>query len=136
MVDPSRSFPFRRALGINPYLLPVTEKSAPVSVMTIDKAAIQASGVTSFKMTNECPFYVWFRGWNKNADGSAPTPPTIFEMGHYIPPGSVDINTSQIPDYMAAVAADTLAFPIYNTDGSFVYAGKQLRLVMLYGSGQ
>jgi hypothetical protein len=103
--------------------------------MAVDKAAITAAGVTSFKMTNECPFYVWYRGWNKNADGSQPANPTILEMGHYIAPGAVDINTSQIPDYMAAVPADTVSFPIYNADGSFAYAGKQTRLVMLYGSG-
>jgi len=128
MADLSRSFPFRRALVINPIIIPVTSLTAG-SAVAVDAAAIKAAGVTSFKMCNPSPYWVWYRGWN----GAIGSMPTIKEMGHYIAPGATDINTSQIPDWIAAVAAVEPGVPAA-ADGSNVLTVPG-RLVMIYGSG-
>lgn len=126
---PGRVFPFRRALNVDPVILPINSASNPASV-PIDKAKLQAAGVTSFKMYNPCPFWVWYRGWSKNPDGSSPATPSIIEKGHYLPPGAVDLNTSQVPDFIAALPQAEPGFPLPADLASAGY-----RLVMIYGSG-
>lgn len=122
---PSRVFPFRRALAVEPYLLPINSPTTPVPV-AISKTALTAAGVTSFKIYNPCPFWVWYRGWN----GAVGTMPTIAEKGHYLPPGAVDINTSQLPDYIAAIGQAEPSVPLPSDLATAGY-----RLVMIYGSG-
>lgn len=116
-----RNFPFRRALAIDPIIIPVG--SSPLAV-AINQDAIKAQGVTSFKMFNPTDVWVWYRGWNGT---QAPIPP-VKEMGHYIAPGMVDLNTSQIPQW---IAAEPQAEPGRPLPSSFT----GYRLIMLYGSG-
>jgi hypothetical protein len=125
----SRNFAFRRALAVDPYLIQITPPGASLVVTTIDTNQLKTNGVTTFKITNEMPYFVWYRGWSSGST------PAIFEKGHYLAPGATDICTTQAPVAMAAVPADTVSFPIYDGGGNFLYAGKQNRLVMLYGSG-
>lgn len=127
-MDPSRLFPFRRALAINPVLIPVTSLTAGAAV-AIDQAGIKAQGVTSFKISNPTPYWVWYRGWN----GAAVDMPAIKEMGHYLAPGATEVNTSQIPQWIAAVAQAEPGVPAATDgNGALVVPG---RLVMVYGSG-
>ncbi len=128
MADPGIIRPFRRALAIDPVIIPV---SLAGTATAVNKSALQTAGVTSFMMHNPNPFWVWYRGWN----GTAGQMPTIKEMGHYIAPGATEVKASQIPQWIAAVPDDEPDFPIYDGQGAFLYAGKRLRLVMLYGSG-
>lgn len=116
-----RVFPFRRALMVDPISIPV---SASPQAVAINQTAIREQGVTSFKIYNPTNVWVWYRGWN----GAAGDMPTILEKGHYLGPGMVDLNSSQIPQWIAAQAQ---AEPGYPLPGSF--AGH--RLVMIYGSG-
>lgn len=129
MMEPQRNFPFRRALTVNPIIIPVLSITTGTAT-AVDKTAIQAAGVTSFKMYNPTPYWVWYRGWN----GAAGAMPVIKEMGHYIPPGGVDLNTSQIPDWIAAVAQAEpgVPAPVAGDNATLVTAG---RLIMIYGSG-
>ena len=121
MADPTRSFPFRRALLINPVLIPV--RATPQAVQ-IDQTGIRAQGVTSFKMYNPTNVWVWYRGWN----GAQGDMPTVKEMGHYIAPGATDVNTSQIPQWIAAEAQAEPGLPLPSDFTGY-------RLVMIYGSG-
>ena len=120
--------PFRRNLTVDPVIIPVGVTAAAVPV-----AAMTTKGVTSFKMHNPNPFWVWYRGWT----GAASDMPTIREKGHYLAPGATDLCRTQMPNFIAAVAEDEPGFPIYdaNNGGSFLYAGMRTRLVMIYGSG-
>lgn len=126
---PGRVFAFRRALTVDPIILRINSATTPLTT-PIDKPALQSAGVTSFKMHNPCPFWVWYRGWFKSANGSNPGPPPIIEKGHYLPPGAVDLNTSQIPDFIAAMPQAEPGFPL---PADLATAG--YRLVMIYGSG-
>jgi len=123
MADPMRIFAFRRALTIDPYILPVNSATVPVAVQ-IDQAGIRAAGVTSFKIMNPTNVWVWYRGWN----GSASDMPAIKEKGHYLPPGGIDVNTSQIPQWIAAHAQAEPGFPLPSDFTGY-------RLIMVYGSG-
>lgn len=125
MADPFRLFPFRRALAIDPVILPINSASVPVAV-AIAQADIKAAGVTSFKMANPCQFWVYYRGWN----GAQSDMPTIANKGHYIAPGAVDINTSQVPQWIAAQAFAEPGVPL---PADIATAG--YRLVMVYGAG-
>lgn len=116
-----RVFPFRRALAIDPIIIPVA--ATPVAV-TIDQAAIRLQGVTAFKIYNPTNVWVWYRGWT----GAVGDMPVIAEKGHYLAPGMVDLNTSQIPQWIAAQAQAEPGLPL---PGSFT----GYRLVMIYGSG-
>ncbi len=118
--------PFRRNLNVPPVIIPVglTPVAVPVQAMT-------GQGVTSFKMVNPNPFYVWYAGWR----GAAGDMPTIKDAGHYIGPGVHDINRTQMPQWIAACADDEPSAPIFDAQGAFLYTGKRLRLVMIYGSG-
>lgn len=128
MAETTRSFAFRRNTQINPFIIPVGVDPVPLQ---IGAALLRDKGVTSFKITNATPCYIWYRGWN----GLISDMPVIKEKGHYLAPGATDINSSQIPDWIAAVADDEPRFPIYDGQGNFLYPGKRLRAVMLYGSG-
>lgn len=123
-----RVFPFRRALAINPIIIPVVSLTSGKPV-AIDMAAIKAQGVTSFKMVNPTPYWVWYRGWT----GEETAMPMIKEMGHYIAPGASDVNTSQIPQWIAAVAQAEPDFPTPADSAGLLTAPG--RLIMLYGSG-
>ena len=119
---------FRRNLEINPFIWSVGITPVP---KPIGRDLLQGKGVTSFKICNPNPFWVWYRGWN----GSAGDMPAIKEMGHYLAPGATDINRSQVPDWIAAVADDEPGFPIYDANGAWLYQGQRTRMVMIYGSG-
>jgi len=127
-MEPTRLFPFRRALAINPVIIPVVHLTAG-SAVQIDQNAIKSAGVTSFKLYNPSPYWVWYRGWT----GLQSDMPAIKELGHCIPPGAVDINTSQIPQWIAAVAQAEPGFPAA-ADGAGLLTTPG-RLVMIYGSG-
>jgi len=119
--------PFRRNLTIDPVIITVGVNPTAVPVQSLAR-----TGVTSFKMSNPNPFWVWYAGWQ----GTATDMPAIRGKGHYIAPGATDICRTQMPQWMAAVAEDEPSFPIYDTDGTtFLYANQRLRLVMVYGSG-
>lgn len=128
MAEAIRNFAFRRNLLINPFIITVGVDPVPLQ---IGAQALKDRGVTSFKITNACPFYIWYRGWT----GTQANMPQIKEMGHYLAPGATDVNSSQIPDWIAAVADDEPGFPIYDANGNWLYEGQRLRAVMLYGSG-
>jgi len=120
--------PFRRNLTIDPFVIPISMTPTP---MHIGKSVLDAKGVTSFKISNPNPFWVWYRGWN----GNQAQMPTIEGMGHFIAPGATEINSSQIPDWIAAMPSDEPGFPIFDANGAYLYEGKRTRLVMLYGGG-
>lgn len=122
-MEPTRNFPFRRALAVDPIIIPAKAVGTPVSV---DQLSIRAQGVTSFKMTNPCPFWVFYRGWN----GAIGDMPAILDKGHYLGPGATDVNTSQIPQWIAAVACAEPGVPLPSDLATAGY-----RLVMIYGSG-
>lgn len=124
MADPQRVFAFRRALTVDPVILPINSTTTPVQV-PINKAALTAAGVTSFKMHNPTSFWVWYRGWSTGS-----SMPTIIEKGHYLPPGGVDLNTSQLPDFIAALPQAEPGVPLPNDLATAGY-----RLIMIYGSG-
>jgi len=127
-------FPFKRNLGVNPLSIPAGLTGTPVP--TIGRQQLMDANVTTFKVSNPNPFWVWYRGWNKNADGSTPAMPTLAGMGHHIAPGAIDINTSQMPDFIAAMAVDELGAPLYAADGTTIlYDMSKARLVMMFGSG-
>lgn len=119
---------FRRNLEIAPFVWAVGLTPIPKA---IGRALLAEKGVTSFKITNPNPFYVWYRGWN----GTIEDMPPIKEAGHYIGPGVTDINRSQVPDWIAAVADSEPKFPILNEQGGWLYEGQRTRMVMIYGSG-
>lgn len=114
---------FRRNLSVAPVLIEVGV-SAPVAVPV---PAMTGKGVTTFKMYNPTPYWVWYAGWN----GSASDMPLVKGSGHYIAPGMVEINRTQMPQWIAAVADDEPLAPLVASEA----AGKRLRLVMIYGSG-
>jgi hypothetical protein len=126
--------PFRRNLAYNPVIIPIGVEgiATPVPPMT-------NGGVTSFKMVNPNPFWVWYRGWT----GPAGAMPGVKDMGHYIAPGSVDICRTQMPQFIAAAASAEPEFPlnptggaaVTNGDGVITWSGQPCRLVMIYGSG-
>lgn len=121
------SQPFRRNLMIDPIIIPVGLAGTPTAV-----PAMPNTGVTSFKMCNPNPFWVWYRGWV----GKKEDMPEIAGLGHYIAPGAVEVNRTQMPKWIAAVADDEPGFPIYAEDGAtYLFAEKRCRLVMVYGSG-
>lgn len=129
MAEPANGLTlFRRNLTLNPFVFPVSLTPTPKA---IGRELLANRGITSFKMHNPNPFWVWFRGWN----GTESQMPTIKEMGHYIAPGATDVNRSQIPDWIAAVADDEPGFPIYDAQGNWLYEGQRTRMVMIYGSG-
>lgn len=113
--------PFRRNLEVAPVLITVGVNAAvPVAVPSMAQ-----KGVTTFKMYNPTPYWVWYAGWR----GTAENMPVIKEQGHYIAPGMVEVNRTQMPQWIAAIADDEPLAPLVDT------AGKRLRLVMIYGSG-
>lgn len=119
--------PFRRNLEVDPIIVPVGLTPTATAVV-----AMTGKGVTSFKIANPNPFWVWYRGWV----GTAAQMPQIADKGHYIAPGAVDICRTQMPQWIAAVAAGEPGLPVADpNNGTFLYAGAGCRLVMLYGSG-
>ena len=129
-MEPSRLFPFKRNLLVNPISIPAGLTASPVA--TIGSAGLMSANVTTFKVSNPNPFWVWYRGWN----GVAGAMPTIAGMGHHLAPGAIDINTSQTPDFVAAIAVDELGAPLYAADGTtLLYDMSKARLVMMFGSG-
>lgn len=118
--------PFRRNLNVAPLIVPVSMDGTPTAV-----PAMSGGGVTSFKVVNPNPFWVWYRGWQ----GTAADMPMVRGLGHYIGPGVHDINRTQMPQWLAAVPDDEPNYPIYDANGGFLHAGKRLRLVFVYGSG-
>jgi hypothetical protein len=125
MSDPLTQ-PFRRNLEISPIIIPVGMAGQPMAV-----PAMPGTGVTSFKMSNPNPFWVWYRGWR----GLASDMPTIDGQGHFLAPGATDICRTQMPQWIAAVASDEPGFPITDSNGAWLFAGKRTRIVMVYGSG-
>ena len=111
--------PFRRNLLVEPVLIPVG--TAPVATAV---PSMTGKGVTTFKMYNPSPYWVWYAGWT----GTAGDMPTIKEKGHYIAPGMVEVNRTQMPQWIAAVADDEPLAPLGTPTG-------RNRLVMIYGSG-
>lgn len=133
-MEPSRTFPFKRNLTVNPLIVPAG--MVPVAKATVGSIQLMTAAVTTFKVSNPNPFWVWYRGWNKNQDGSQPATPAIADMGHHLAPGAIDINTSQMPDFIAAVAVDELGAPLYTADGTtLLYDMSKARLVFMFGSG-
>lgn len=127
--------PFKRNLNVNPVLIPigVTGIATPIPAMTGD-------GVTTFKMHNPNPFWVWYRGWS----GDATAMPTVKGMGHYIAPGATDICRTQMPQWIAAAGAEEPDLPLYPSgsavitdpaDGCIKWNNVRCRLIMIYGSG-
>lgn len=123
--------PFRRNLNFDPIIIPVglTGISTPIAPMT-------GGGVTTFKMHNPNPFWVWYRGWSTG--GIVP----VAGKGHLIAPGAVDICRTQMPSGIAAAgsARPTLPLsptgsPVLDTDGCLMWEGVRCELVMIYGSG-
>lgn len=130
MIEPTRSFPFKRNLGIAPISIPAG--LTPVATATIGSQSLMDAKITTFKVSNPNPFWVFYRGWN----GAANAMPTIVGLGHHLAPGAIDINTSQTPDFIAAVAVDELGAPLYAADGAtLLYDMSKARLVMMFGSG-
>ena len=124
--------PFRRNLTVNPILIPVG-----VSGIATPIPAMTGEGVTSFKISNPAPFWVWYRGWT-----GAATMPTVKDMGHFLAPGATDICRTQMPNFIAAAASVEPDLPlapggsvVTDTDGCILWAGVRCRLVMVYGSG-
>ena len=111
--------PFRRNLSVDPVLIPVGLNAVAVPV-----PSMTGKGVTTFKMYNPTNCWVWYAGWTGNAGDM----PTIKEKGHYIAPGMVEVNRTQMPQWIAAVADDEPLAPISGLTG-------RNRLVMIYGSG-
>src|ERR1044072_9168499 len=128
MAETTRSFAFRRNTSFAPFIIPVGVDATPLQ---IGSDMLRSKGITTFKITNACPFYIWYRGWN----GLQSAMPTIKGKGHYLAPGATDVNSSQIPDWIAAVADEERGFPLFDESAQFIYEGQQLRAVMLYGSG-
>lgn len=124
-MEASRLFFFRRALAVAPVIVPVTGLTnyTPVAV---DKALLSANGATCFKLINPGPCWVWLRG--VAGDGST----VVKEMGHYIGPGMTDICTSQMPDFVGAVADVEPGFPAPNSGGVLT---TPFRVILIYGSG-
>jgi len=112
--------PFRRNLLVEPVIITVGV-SAPVPIAV---PSMTGRGVTTFKMYNPTPYWVWYAGWT----GAAGDMPTIKERGHYIAPGMVEVNRTQMPQWIAAIADDEPSAPLGTPTG-------RLRLVMIYGSG-
>lgn len=132
-MDGLLQFPFKRNLSVDPLVIPVGMTPTPVAVPG-GGLALQRASVTTFKVGNPCPFWVWYRGWT----GDAFDMPAIAGMGHHLAPGAIDINTSHYPDWLAAVASDELGAPIYAADGSPLFSDADMakaRLVMTWGSG-
>lgn len=129
-LEPTRLFPFKRNLAVSPMSIPAG--LSPVATQTIGSQGLMNAKVTTFKVSNPNPFWVWYRGWN----GTAAQMPTILGLGHHLAPGAIDINTSQTPDWIAAVAVDELGAPLFAADGTTpLYNMSRARLVMLFGSG-
>lgn len=128
-MEPSRLFPFKRNLNIDPMVIPAG--GSPVATGTIGSQALKDAGVTTFKVSNPNPFWVWYRGWT----GAKNAMPTIAGFGHHLAPGAIDINTSQTPDWIAAVAVDELGAPLLDANGQPLYDMTKARLVMMFGSG-
>jgi len=119
--------PFRRNLNVNPIAIPVGLNPVATAI-----PSMAGQGVTSFKVVNPNPFWIWLRGWN----GTAADMPTIKEFGHYVAPGATDLNRTQMPQWIAAQADDEPGFPIYAADGTtWLYNGKRTRVFLIYGSG-
>lgn len=112
--------PFRRNLSVDPVLIPVGV-STPVATVV---PPMNGKGVTTFKMYNPTPYWVWYAGWT----GQVGDMPTIKEKGHYIAPGMVEVNRTQMPQWIAAIADDEPSAPLGTVTA-------RLRLVMIYGSG-
>lgn len=113
--------PFRRNLLVDPVIIPIGVGAAIATAV----ANMTGKGVTTFKMYNPTPYWVWYAGWG----GAATDMPTIKEKGHYIAPGMVEVNRTQMPQWIGAIADDEPSAPLGNT------TGQRLRLVMIYGSG-
>ncbi len=126
--------PFRRNLTADPIIIPVG-----VSGIATPVPAMTGCGVTTFKMHNPNPFWVWFRGWQ----GVAGDMPTIKDKGHYIAPGAVDICRTQMPQFIAAAGAAEPDLPLnpaggaaaVDANGVIQWNGITCRLIMIYGSG-
>lgn len=131
MVDQATTLmqPFRRNLDVAPVIIPVG--ASPIATPV---ASMVGKAVTTFKMHNPTPFWVWFRGWA----GVMVDMPTVKEQGHYIAPGAVDICRTQMPQFIAAQAVAEPDLPLPTTvdaDGALLVNGVRCRLVMIYGSG-
>jgi hypothetical protein len=128
-MEPSVVRPFKRTLIIDPYILPMDGSTTPIPVQ-IGKTALAAANVTSFKMQNPNPFWVWFRGWT----GSQSPMATPYRKGHFIAPGATEIYTSQLPDWIACIPEARPGFETH-IDGVWRYSNWDTYLVLTYGSG-
>lgn len=126
-ISPNRVFPFKRNLTVSALHVPCGMTMVPTH---IGQGSLEAAGITAFKVSNPNPFWVWYAGWR---DGQPV--PTVAGNGHFLAPGATDLNTSQLPDYIAAVASDEINFPITDSNGAFLYATRNPRLVFVFGSG-
>lgn len=129
MADPSAIRPFKRNLNIDPFKLIMDGTNTPIPTQ-IGRDMLRAQGVTSYKMQNDNPFWCWYRGWNGNGGM-----PAIKEFGHYIGPGQTDINTSQTPDWIAAIPVARPGFPLYDGNGNWLFSAWESRLIYTLGSG-
>jgi len=128
-MEPNVAKPFRRALPVDPVIIPVAVNAVATR---IDSSQFDAIGVTSFEMHNPNPYGVWYRGWQ----GTAAQMPVVLDKGHYIGPGETHVKQTQRPDWIAAVPANDFAVPYYAADGTTpLYPNTSPRLVMIYGSG-
>lgn len=129
-LSPARTFPFKRNLTIDPFKLIMDGSGTPVPVK-IGGAMLMGRGVTSYKMQNDNQFWCWYRGWN----GAKEDIPTILEKGHYIAPGATDLNTSQTPDWIAAIPVARPGWPLYDANGKWLWGDWESRLIYTLGSG-
>lgn len=118
--------PFRRTLTVNPVIIPVGVNPTPTPI-----PPMTGQGVTSFIMHNPTPCWCWFAGWR----GAAGDMPVIKEMGQYLAPGASFAGRTQMPEWIAGQLDDEPSFPLYDANGNYLYAGKRMRIVIVYGSG-
>lgn len=128
MSGSDNTFPFRRQTGMDPLVIPITGPNDALQPVSVDKQALNLLGVKSFKWFNPTTkMGIWLRGWNEGDN-----PPVVYKKGHYLPPMGGEVNTSQIPDYLAVVADDTPDHPTMNNN-TFLYPGRSAYLI--YGGG-
>lgn len=118
--------PFRRNLNVRPVIGPAGLEAVPTAI-----PPMTGQGITSFIVQNPNPFHIWFAGWK----GSSADMPNIKENGHYLHPGEKYLGRTQMPQWVAAIADDEPGFPIFKPDGTWLYAGKRTRFILIYGSG-
>lgn len=126
------TFPFRRETRMEVLAIPVTAPGAPLQPVAVDKAKLAEYGVASFKWFNPTQMVVWLRGWTTGG-----TPTDISRQGHGLPPGALEVNSTQFPDMVAVVASDEPDVRCLDGvtvgTGSFLYPGRVV--FMTYGGG-